>query len=458
MKKILVFLSVLLTSGCLSKNNHASNEDQPADYIVEKVQVITMNSPVVLTNKAVLIQNNKIVKIIDQKNAKEIKARQRIYGGNRYLMPGLADMHVHVRWDPQAMFNLFLANGVTTVVNMRMKDGGFDHLDLREKIRTGEISGPRYLLSGDHLEGGFPGSLDEVEQVLDDHVARTIDFVKIHGDLKPEIYEAIITGANKRGLKTVGHAQHNMPLKSSLSLGSLEHMEEFLYVALDGASPQVLATDFPAAYRDNVKQLQDKNYRNKLVEAVAASGIYLDPTLIVYKMVGIWQSDEHLAALQNQPELRYLADDVKTFWLNPATNPYQAEDFPITKAEVDSNLELLLQLTKEMHDKGVPLLTGTDSFGTLIPGISLHDELELLVAAGLSPFEALRSSTVNVASYLGEKNSAGTIEAGKRADFILLDANPLVNIKNSRQVSGVFTQGRWLSREVLANSIDAPNL
>src|SRR5690606_15667594 len=118
--------------------------------------------------------------------------------------------------------------------------------------------------------------------------------------------------------------------------------------------------------------------------------------------------DEHLAALQNQPELGYLADDVKTFWLNPATNPYQAEDFPITKAEVDSNLELLLQLTREMHDKGVPLLTATDSFGTLIPGISLHDELELLVTAGLSPFEALRSSTVNVAAYLGETNNAGT--------------------------------------------------
>lgn len=458
MKKITVLLVMLFLGGCLSPNSRIPNEDQPVDYIVENVQVITMKNSLVLSNKAVVIHKNEILAIVEQKDALTIKANQRIDGEKRYLMPGLADMHAHIRWNPQAMFNLFMANGVTTVINMRMKDGGFDHLDLREKISTGEISGPRYLLSGDHLEGNFPGSLDEVEQVLDDHVARAIDFVKIHGDLKSDIYEAIIAGANKRALKTVGHAQHNMPLKKSLSLGSLEHMEEFLYVSLDDASAHELETNFLEAYRENVKRLQDKSYRNKLVDAVAASGIYLDPTLIVYKMVGIWQSDEHLAALQNDPDLRYLPDEVKNFWLSTATNPYQAEDFPITKAEVDSNLELLLQLTKEMHDKGVPLLTGTDSFGTLIPGISLHDELELLVTAGLSPFEALRCSTVNVAEYLGEINKAGTIEAGKRADFILLDANPLVDIKNSRQVSGVFTQGRWLPREVLAKSIDAPNL
>ena len=113
----------------------------------------------------------------------------------------------------------------------------------------------------------------------------------------------------------------------------------------------------------------------------------------------------------------------------------------------------MLLLTKELHDKGVPLLSGTDSFGTLVPGISLHDELTLLVEAGLSPFEALRCSTVNVAAYLGETGKAGVIQPGARADFILLDKNPLLDINNSRTVSGVFTQGRWLPKDLLAKLI-----
>jgi imidazolonepropionase-like amidohydrolase len=444
MYRFLLLLCCYFFSGC------TINEASTVDYIVERVQVIPMAKPGVLRDSAVLIDNGKIINIIKQSTAYKVKATQRIDGEGRYLMPGLSDMHVHVRWNPQEMFNLFLANGVTTVANMRLKDGGFDHLALREKINSGAILGPRYLLSGPHLEEGFPGSIDEVGRVLDEHVRNKIDFVKVHGDLKPDIYQAIITGARQRGLKVIGHAQHRMPLKNSLALNALEHMEEFLYVALDQKLANATTADFLPTYRANVDRLLAEHYRAEVVDEVAESNIYIDPTLIVYKMVGVWQSDEHLSALKNNPDLRYLPDDVKEFWLNPATNPYQEKDFPITKAEVDKNLRVMLRLTKDLHDKGVPMLSGTDTFGTLVPGISLHEELAMLVEAGLSPFEALQCSTVNVAAYLGEAGKAGVIQAGARADFILLDKNPLQDIKNSRSVSGVFTRGQWLSRDFLA--------
>ena len=442
-----IFMSALLL-GCTS-----NAMVQRVDYIVDNVQVITMNSPDVKPDSAIVIDNGKITKIIKNSDAKKIYATHRIDGKGRYLMPGLADMHVHLRWDPQRMFDLFLAHGVTTVANMRFEDGKFDHLLLRDKVRSGDITGPRYLITGSHLEEDFPASIDEVERVLDDHQRKSIDFVKIHGDLSPDIYKAIITGAKKRDIKVIGHAQHKMPLKDSLVLNSLEHMEELLYVTRDEAQVSDFSTDFLSAYRANADRLWDKSYREKVVEDVASSGIYLDPTLIVYKMVGIWQSDAHLIALRDDPALRYLPADVASFWLSPVTNPYQADDFPITKPEVDKNFQLMLLLTKELHDKGVPLLSGTDSFGTLVPGISLHDELTLLVEAGLSPFEALRCSTVNVAAYLGETGKAGVIQPGARADFILLDKNPLLDINNSRTVSGVFTQGRWLPKDLLAKLI-----
>lgn len=448
MHRFSALLYLLLLVGC------TFNEAPTADYIVEHVQVITMKNTDVLHDRAVVINDGKIVRIVKQSEANKVNAIQRINGEGRYLMPGLADMHVHVRWDPQKMFNLFLANGVTTVANMWLKDGGFDHLALREKINSGALLGPRYLLSGDHLEGNFPESVDEVSRVLDEHVHNKIDFVKVHGDLKLEIYEAIIVGAKKRGLKVVGHAQHKMPLKDSLVLDALEHMEEFLYTAQDDRLASEPASRFLPAYRANVERLLNADYRAGVVGDVAASGMYVDPTLIVYKMVGIWQSDEHLSALKNSPNLRYLPDEVKEFWLSPATNPYQEKDFPITKAEVDNNLQVMLRLTKELHDKGVPLLSGTDTFGTLVPGISLHEELAMLVEAGLSPFEALQCSTVNVAAYLGETGTAGVIQPGARADFILLEKNPLLDIKNSRSVTGVFTRGKWLSRNFLAQEIN----
>lgn len=448
MYRYLALICLFFMGGC------AVNNTFRADYIVENVHVIPMNNAGVIRNSAVIINDGKILKIISQSRAGKVDAHKRIDGEGRYLMPGLADMHVHVRWDPQRMFKLFLVSGVTTVANMRLKDGGFDHIALREKINSGELLGPRYLLSGNHLEGDFPEDVDEVDPILDEHVRNNIDFVKVHGDLKPDIYKAIIVGAKRRGLKVVGHVQHKMPLKDSLMLNTIEHMEEFLYVARDNKLADDAVTGFLPAYRANVKRLLDGNYRAEIVRDVAASETYIDPTLIVYKMVGIWQSDEHLSALKNNPDLQYLPDDVKTFWLSPLTNPYQEKDFPITKGEVDKNLQLMLHLTRELHEKGVPLLSGTDTFGTLVPGISLHEELAMLVDAGLSPYEALRCSTVNVAAYLGEAGVAGIIQPGARADFILLDKNPLLDIKNSRSVSGVFIREKWLSRSFLAEEMN----
>ena len=448
-----IALSLIFLNSCATNKNPRIE----ADYIVENINVIAMDKPVAMNNMAVAIKKNKIVAIITQSKTHTIKAANRIDGEGRYLMPGLADMHVHVRWNPQVMLNLFLAHGVTTVANMRLLDGDgkIDHLALRDQIAKGEITGPRYLVSGVFLDNDFPSTITEVESVLDDHQKNHIDFVKIHGDLDADIYNAVIAGAKQRGLKVIGHAQHNMPLQKSLSLDSLEHMEELLYVSRDRPFASDNQNEYLSAYRANAKRLLDTRYREKVVSDIAASDIYIDPTLIVYKMVGEWASDEHLSAMLDNPELRYLPADLREYWLNPATNPYQEEGFPITKAEVDKNLKTLFQLTKELHDADVPLMTGTDTFGTLVPGLSLHQELRLFVDAGLTPFEALKCSTVNVAAYLGETGIAGIIQVGARADFILLDKNPLIDINNSRSVSGVYTHEQWFSRadiEKLFNS------
>ncbi|OZY86386.1 amidohydrolase [Cellvibrio mixtus] len=435
----------------LSLSSCSLHTEQPivADYVFNNVHIIPMDREVVLESKALAVRNGRIIAIVDQSQADKINAPVKIEGGGRYLMPGLADMHVHMRWNPQVMFNLFLAHGVTTVANMRLSDGGsaVDHLAWRDQIARGEIPGPRYLVSGAHMERNFPKDIAQVNSVLDEHVQKKLDFVKVHGDLPVDIYNALVKGAKHRNLRIIGHAQHGMPLKKTLEMHGLEHMEELLYVSNDHLHSEAIAKDFLPAYRENVKRLKNPEHRKRVIDEIANTDIYIDPTLIVYKMVGHWADDGFLAAMADDEDLRYLPSSVRAHWLSSKTNPYQQKGFPIPKSEVDDNLKVLFTLTKELHDQGVPLLLGTDTFGTLVPGKAVHQELLLLVQAGLTPYEALRTGTVNVSRYLGEQEFSGIIRSGYKADFILLEKNPLKDISNSNSVSGVFTQKMWHDRK-----------
>lgn len=444
-------LMLLLAAGCADRQTPTK-----ADYVFENVNIVPMNEETVLLNQAVAVRENEIVAIIDQSSADNIQAATRIDGAGRFLMPGLADMHMHVRMDPQAAFNLLLANGVTTITNMGLADGGgkFDHLQLRADVAAGRMDGPRYLVSGPQLTAEALPTVADVEPMLDDHVEQGYDVVKVHGDLSMDVYDALIEGARERGLRVTGHSQHQMPLSQSLRMDSIEHVEEFVYVSRDGFGE--IAADvfeFMPTYYSHVEQMADPEFRAPIVRDVAASGVYIDATLIIYKMINIWVDDDQFAKLHDDELLAYLPKSTLDRWLGPETNPYRREGFPLSVEHLEANVEIFSALVFELNEAGVPLLLGTDSFGTLVPGFSIHRELELMVAAGLTPYEALRTGTVNVAAYLDEFDTAGTIEVGKRADFILVEENPLTDIRHVSNVQGVFTQGKWHSAIALARML-----
>jgi imidazolonepropionase-like amidohydrolase len=431
-----------------------------ADYVFENVNVVPMNEETVLASQAVAVRDGKIVAIVDQSRSADIIAGRRIDGADRYLMPGLADMHVHVRWSPQAMFNLFLANGVTTVTNMGLGDGvgSIDHLSLRNDVASGNIVGPRYLISGPQLHADQLATIDQVAPMLDRHVEQRFDVLKVHGDLPPEIYDALLRGARERSLRVTGHAQQLMPLSESLRMDSIEHIEEFLYVSRDAKFGKAAAgslENFLGAYSSNLQRLAKPEERAAILHDVAASDIYVAPSLIIYKYIQVYLADDLFEALHEDARLAYLPESVRNEYLNSDTNEYRRDLAVVFGKHLGAgvpvdvhfaeNIRLLSTLLYEMHKVGVPLLLSTDSFGAAVPGYSVHQELELLVTAGLTPYEALQTGTVNVAAYLGEEELAGTIEVGKRADFVLLEQNPLIDIKHAATVKGVFTHGRWHS-------------
>jgi cytosine/adenosine deaminase-related metal-dependent hydrolase len=446
---------------------------QDADFIFDHVNVVPMTSKSVQPNMSVVVRKGDIIAIVKARDSRGFRGARHVDGAGKFLMPGLSDMHVHLRMPPRDFFDLNLASGVTTVFNMGIGDGGgkIEQLALRASIAAGTIDGPRFLVSGPQIESDSIKSLDDVDRILREHEARHYDAVKIHGDLSPEIYDALISGARERGFRIRGHGQHMMPLAQTLRMDCVEHVEELLYVSRDatlgqeakfGAEENGNIHNFLTAYYHNLSRLDDPIYRAEVVKEIAGSGVFWDPTLIIYSMIPVYVSDGSFAALANDPRLAYLPESIRRESLDKEKNEYRAGLVPVfskfllsvnddssVRDHFDRNMKMLLTLIKEFHDAGVPLLVGSDAFGALVPGFAQHQEMELFVKAGLTPYEALRAATVNAAKYLGEYEHAGTIEVGKRADFILLGANPLDEIQNAGDVRGVFTHGRWYSAEDL---------
>lgn len=457
-KVVFLHLVALAMLGCTE-----SDTILQADYVFENVNVVPMNNEIVLPNRNIAIKDGNIVAIF-QGRQRNVVSGQRIDGNNYYLMPGLADMHIHMRMEPQAMFDLFLANGVTTVVNMRLADGDVDHVKLRTDVAAGTMRGPRYLISGPMLT---PDNLAEVKDVIpmvERHLEQSYDVVKIHEDLDPVVYDHLIKVADSHGLSVTGHGQHALPLSESLRMGSIQHMEEFLYVSREGFGEAATGSinNFLAAYALNLAQLSKFTYRQAMIADVAKSGVYVNPTLVIYHYLHIYLNDVKFKQLQSDDNLQFLPRETREEYLGWDTNEYR-RNLPgvfggIVKAgssvdaHFEDNMRLLKTLLLEMHQAGVPLLLGTDSFGAVVPGFSVHQELELMVSAGLTPYEALKSGTVNVAQYLDEDGKAGTVEVGKRADFILVEGDPLDDIQMARNVRGVFTRGKWYDRKSLESS------
>jgi imidazolonepropionase-like amidohydrolase len=266
--------------------------------------------------------------------------------------------------------------------------------------------------------------------MLDLHVQKGFDYVKIHGDLPDDAYRAVIEGARKRNLLVTGHVQRHRPLQHSLGMYSIEHAEEFLH------APGRAALQNPALAKAAAAEIKK-------------SGLFVVPTLVVFKIIPKYLDDAEFARLREIPSLRYLSPQLQESWLSAEKNSYRRRGWPADASQkIAEDGRLLSRFTRTLHKAGVPLILATDVLGALVPGFSVHEELEYLVEAGLSPYEALRTGTVNVAAYLREPD-AGTLEVEKRADFILVGGNPLRDIKAAADVRGVFVRGRWLPRAEL---------
>lgn len=404
------------------------------------VNVVPMNTDTIVPGQTVVVADGIIVSIGDVDVVPVPEDAEVVDGTDRYLMPGLAEMHAHVPVaaadDLDRIFTLFVANGVTTVRSML---GHRSHLRLREKILEAQVFGPRLITSGPSLNGNsIAGAADGERTVRAQHAAG-YDFIKLHPGLSTDEFHAIAKAANELGMPFAGHVPVAVGVQGALRAGmaTIDHLDGYL------ASLLPANHDTSGGYGGFFDVLLADEAITKKIAGIAAetarAGTWNVATQSLFEHRVSQVSPNEL---RNRPEMQYMPRATVRRWA--ATKERQLNERGFNADVAARAIEIRRMTIYALHEAGAGLLLGSDAPQVFnVPGFSLHQELEFLVLAGLTPFEALQSGTTAVATFLGI--NTGEVSVGREADLVLLDANPLGDISNSQRIHGVMLRGAWYS-------------
>lgn len=451
-------LLYLTNAGILSTGkpfiSQVSADLQDFDRVVAftGVNVVPMDREQVLPAQTVIIRDG-IIETVGKTSQLDVPENALVIDGQgKYLMPGLVDMHVHIEYENDML--LLVANGVTSVRNMwgntgkKLRVSMPDQLVLKRQIEQGSFFGPTIYTSGPVMEGE-PAShpLQEVftsPEAAAQSVAwqrdQGYDFVKVYDHLSPEVYRAILDAAQENDLPVVGHVPFSVGLEKVLAGGqqTIEHLTGYI-------DPDALEFIIPEGQLDDYALMTRQ------------AGVWNCVTLSEYPKSK--ETPAGFERLQNQPGMIYVSPGTRMispflYMMAAKSHTYQGSDYPQRISALNR------QMVRALHQAGAGILLGTDAAQAYhLPGFSVHEELAMLVEAGLSPFEALAAGTRNPALAMGKQAEFGTLEVGKRADLILLENNPLNDVRNLQKRSGVMLRGRWLPearpQSMLASLVDS---
>jgi imidazolonepropionase-like amidohydrolase len=443
--------------------------DEPTPLVLTHVTLIDMTSAAAKPDMTVIVSGDRILQV-GKSNATPIpKYAQVVDANGRFMIPGLWDMHVH--WYEQDYLGLFIANGVTGV---RIMSGAPQHYEWRKEVEAGRLLGPRMYIASEIVDGPkpfWPNSISvknaaEARQAVDQIKQQGADFVKVYSFLPRDAYLAIAEESKKQGIPFEGHVPLSVTAEEASRAGqkSMEHMTGILEACSNkrdeifNAAQADLADDevaqkptFWGPHVEALRQTQLNTYNperaNALFTLFKNNGTWQCPTLTLLHVVGYGDDP----ALARDPRLRFMPPSVKASWEPSNLFGETPEQFTLAKEEFETER----QIVGVMQQSGVGMLAGTDTLNPFIfPGFSLHDELGFLVQAGLSTMEALQAATLNPARFMGREKDLGTIEAGKLADMVLLYANPLDDISNTKKIWAVIYNGKLYPRGSLDQMLE----
>jgi len=437
----------------------------PGGFAITSVSVVAMTGAAVMADATVLVRDGRIARIGSAAAVPVPRGMRRIDGRGKFLIPGLADMHTHLFADeeetPDAAapdeLGVMLANGVTTI---RLMIGTPQHLQLRRDIEAGRIAGPQLWVASPQITGRKDVNSrtvttpDEARAAVAEMANAGYDFVKLTVAIPPDVYDAIVAEAARQGIRVVGHVDPRVGVARALAAGQhIEHLDNYMESVLADMAPARTSVSDTNLFRiENWNSLDSVDDAKvvAIAKATAAARVWTTPTLTLFKVAfGVGQSDEEMRARPDwrlqPPKHRdlYLGAHRK-FWANPPT-----------EARRQRYVDVRNRLVKEIAAAGGRILVGSDTPEWFLGyGFTVHREMENLVAAGLSPYAALAAATRSPAEFLHALAEWGTIETGKRADLVLLDANPLEDIRNTTRIAAIAVGGRWFERPELQRMID----
>ncbi|MBC9796262.1 amidohydrolase family protein [Sinomicrobium weinanense] len=433
------------------------------DIVIKDASIINTRTGEVTEGQSIGITGDTIKKIASSETAGKWKAAQTVNAGGKYVIPGLWDMHMHFGGgdtlvaENKNLLPLYIANGVTTIRDCAA-DISPAVLKWKKQVEEGTLAGPSIFTAGPKLEGKnsiWPGDLEieneeELEKALDSLDKLQVDFVKITDNaLSPELFMKSVKEATKRGYRTSGHIPFALTIKevSDAGLSSVEHMG-YMLKAASAKEEEIVSKvkegtlDYGAA-QSLLSESFDVEAAVEKYKKLDANGTVVLPTLIGSKIISYLDQDDHLS----DPELSYIGPGlIKTYeWRIDRASKASKEDIEARH----KRFEKLLSLIPIIQKSGMNIVAGTDAGflnSYIYPGFALHEELEIYVDGGLTPLEALQTSVVNGPEFFDLSDYYGSIAEGKVADILLLNTNPVEDIKATRDIHTLIKKNKVYSK------------
>jgi hypothetical protein len=433
------------------------------DILIENVTIIDVESGNSIGNQDVVISGNKITNILRHGN-NTIEARTVIDGSNQYLIPGLWDMHEHMMREPwyKSQMPLLRANGITGFREMwgDLKIANY----VESQIQKDSLPYFRFVASGHILDGKktfWGGAIaaattDTAIRIVDSLINAKADFIKVYSFLAPDVFYTIAKRCKEKNFPFAGHVPHTMWVTDVAEAGmtSMEHLYGFLTEACSNSdSAMALMKQSVTAFENGNKEERKRmsgiyhsmvlnNFSKEKMKSIAkklrANSTYIVPTLVMLR--GQYFTND--TSFTNDVRLEYMSKETVDYWAEQKETDL-AENTGMQWQNMRKRWYIEQQIMNILISEKVLIMAGTDADNPYVfPGFSLHDEMALYVECGMTPFEALRSATIVPVNFLKMSDSLGTIKKGKLADLVLLNANPLEDIKNTTKINTVIANGK----------------
>ena len=472
MKYGLARILPLVLAGCATATQSTPPLD--ADLAITRVSVVDVERGTIVPEQTVLVKGNRIVDVGDASRIRTASGVRTVDGSGRYVIPGLWDMHAHIHFSgrsPEVEMPMFVAHGVTGARVMNAGQASVlptatmllgMHRNWQARIEAGTLVGPRLLALGSWVVNGTSGISDSMpafykaltaadgQQLARYFKEQGFDFIKIYNNVSRDGYFGLAEEARKIGIPFAGHEPGRVSAIEISNAGqkSIEHSRVFLFNCWPGADSarKGLLRLSPTVVRSRMVAEYDPRICDEVFTTFVKNGTWITPTHGTRKMDAFADN----AAYRNDPRRKYILLPQQVAWLQDADRMVAGDSSAAGRRSYMDFYTKGLELTGTAHRAGVRVMLGTDSGDSFVfPGDGVHDELGELVKAGLSPAEALKAGTLAGAEYFGRTAEFGTVKPGRYADLVVLDANPLENIGNSRKIRAVVLNGRLFDRAAL---------